>query len=360
MHQNRGHREQARYALIDTASGHSWGVCLGVEGLFGEPARETYELLGWQPEEIEPEGWIGDRVWLVPRDETLGPWLLEDVNSLEPPAGSGRLVLTGLDDYEGPPEGYREAVRVHNEHRPLGVCREFARVLPAERTAAPLVLRGLAPSDRLRRALAQGTRRAPALEEAALEIHDDSGEPFATRLLWTSVSAWRSSSHGTDLIDLELDGQHFTPVPEHARPLWQRWMNGPPRTPGAWAELGTRQRLAWFDLVRERPPRAHPDRPAGHSYELDGRHVTDAPGLYLALGEAINGPGGYFGTCLAAIDDCLRGAFSHTSPATLLWHNSTTAREHLSRMLTPGGQSYDLFAEALSTLAEGGMHVTSA
>lgn len=29
-------------------------------------------------------------------------------------------------------------------------------------------------------------------------------------------------------------------------------------------------------------------------------------------------------------------------------------------MLTPGGQSYDLFAEALSTLAEGGMHVTLA
>ncbi|MFE5009102.1 hypothetical protein ACFVAQ_43805 [Streptomyces sp. NPDC057651] len=360
MHQDRAPHEPARYALIDTESGHTWGECLSVDGLFAESPRETYELLGWQPTEVEPRGWIGDRVWLVPRDETLGPWLLEDVNGLERPARTGSLVLTGLDDYEGPPEGYREPVRVHNEYRPLGVCREFARILPAQQATAPLVLVGLAPSDRLRRALAKGTRRALDLEETALEVRDNFGAPFATRLLWTRISAWRSSSHGMDLIDLELDGQHVTPVPAHARPLWQQWMYGPPRTPGAWAQLGTRQRLAWFDLVRQRRTRPHPDRPVGHTYELDGRHVTDQPGLYLSLGEAINGPGGYFGTCLAAVDDCLRGGFGYTSPATLLWHNSSAAREHLSRILTPDGQPYDLFAEILSALAEGGMHVTLA
>ncbi|MFF1395886.1 hypothetical protein ACFVZD_18975 [Streptomyces sp. NPDC058287] len=360
MHQDRGPHEPARYALIDTDSGHSWGECLAVDGLNAEPPRETYELLGWQSAGAEPRGWIGERVWLVPRDETLGPWLLEDVNSLERPASTSSLVLMGLDDYEGPPEGYREPVRVHNEYRPLGVCREFTRILPAPQTAAPLVLLGLAPSGRLRQALAKGTRRALDLEETALEVRDNFGELIATLLLWTEVSAWRSSSHGMDLIDLELKGQHVTPVPEHARPLWQQWMNGPPRTPGAWAQLGTRQRLAWFDLVRQRRLRPRPDRPAGHAYELDGRHVTDRPGLYLSLGEAINGPGGYFGTCLAAIDDCLRGGFGYTGPATLLWHNSTTAREHLSRILTPAGEPYDLFAETLSALAEGGMHVTLA
>ncbi|WP_200827781.1 hypothetical protein [Thermomonospora echinospora] len=39
-----------------------------------------YEMVGWLPEEL-PEGvrrWVGDRVWLVPVDEALGPWLLED------------------------------------------------------------------------------------------------------------------------------------------------------------------------------------------------------------------------------------------------------------------------------------------
>ncbi|MDQ0930590.1 hypothetical protein QFZ49_000497 [Streptomyces turgidiscabies] len=30
--------------------------------------------------------------------------------------------------------------------------------------------------------------------------------------------------------------------------------------------------------------------------------ITDVPSLYLALGEAINGPGGYFGGCLDALE----------------------------------------------------------
>ncbi|GGV56510.1 hypothetical protein GCM10010245_89460 [Streptomyces spectabilis] len=74
--------------------------------------------------------------------------------------------------------------------------------------------------------------------------------------------------------------------------------------------LNTRRRQAWHDLVRERAcRRAHSARPAGHIYGLDGRHVTDESSLYLALGEAVNGPGGYFGGCLAALDDCLRSTF---------------------------------------------------
>ncbi len=136
---------------------------------------------------------------------------------------------------------------------------------------------------------------------------------------------------------------------------------GADSTPGAWADLDSRQRLSWLETVRERAcRREHQDRPANHAYELDGRHITDVPSLYLALGEAVNGPGGYFGGCLDALDDCLRGTFGYTGPATLLWPNVTTAREHLSRALTPDGRPYDLFTEVLNTLAQGGMDVTLA
>ncbi|MFI9235727.1 barstar family protein [Streptomyces sp. NPDC053079] len=354
-------RRRARYALTETEHGHVWGVCAEVEGLFGEARRGTYELFRWDPQGAEVRGWAGRRVWLVPEDEAFGPWLLEDVESLGRHRGADSLVLTGLDDYEGPPEGYRGAVRVHDEQRWLGSCREFTRVLPPDRAASPLVLRGLAPGAELRRALATGTRRALNLEEAALEIRDDRGEPLAERLLWATIHAWRPSTLGADLIDLELDGSLFTPVPEHARPIWDRWLAGSPNTPGAWADLDSRQRLAWLDTVRERAcRREHQDRPANHAYELDGRHITDVPSLYLALGEAVNGPGGYFGGCLDALDDCLRGTFGYTAPATLLWPNVTTAREHLSRALTPDGRPYDLFTEVLNTLARGGMDVTLA
>ncbi|RAJ69469.1 barstar (barnase inhibitor) [Streptomyces sp. PsTaAH-137] len=179
--------------------------------------------------------------------------------------------------------------------------------------------------------------------------------------MWTSISAWRRSSRGADLIDLELNGSHFDLVPEYARPIWERWLAGPPDTVNAWADLDTRHRGAWHDLVRERGSRhSQHDRPGGHAYELDGRYVTDEPALYLALGEAVNGPGGYFGGCLAALDDCLGGTFGYTAPATLVWRDAAIARQHLSRALTSEGQPYDLLTEVLETLAAGGMTVTLA
>jgi RNAse (barnase) inhibitor barstar len=358
VHVDREHRGQGRYTLTDTESGHVWGVCAEVEGLFREPRRGTYELFGWVPDEAEVRGWVGSRVWLVPEDRTLGAWLLEDAESLGQYPGTDGLVLTGVDDYEGPPEGHRAPVRLHDGDRWLGSCREFARVLPTEDASPPLVLRGLAPGDRLRRVLTMGTRRALDLEEAWLEIRDDRGEPFTDRLLRPKVRTWCPSSRGTDLIDLELDAD-LAPVPEYAQPVWERWFAGPPDTSGAWAALDTRQRGAWLDLVRERGCRLkHPDRPAGHAYELCGQHITDEPGLYLALGEAVNGPGGYFGGCLDALVDCLRGNFGYTAPATLLWRDAATAREHLSRLLAPEGEQYDLVALVLEALTKGGMHVT--
>lgn len=352
-------RGPGRYTLTETEHGRVWGVCDAVDGLFGEPRRGTYELFGWIPEAVEAGDWVGSRVWLVPDDESLDPWLLEDVERAGRLRGRDGLVLTGLDDYEGPPEGHRGRVRVHDGHQWLGSCREFARILPAARVAPPLVLRGLVPGDRLRAALSKGTRRSLNLEEAALELRDDLGELLTDRILWATVSAWRPSSYGPDLIDLELDGELFGPVPAYARTIWERWLAGPPNSPGAWAELDTRGREVWLELVRERGcRRTRHDRPAGHVYELDGRHVTDVPGLYLALGEAVNGPGGYFGGCLAALDDCLRGTFGYTAPATLRWYDSGTARGHLSRLLTPDGRPYDLIAETLDVLAAGGMQVT--
>ncbi|MFJ6943262.1 barstar family protein [Streptomyces wuyuanensis] len=361
VHEDEDRRGRASYTLTRTEHGHVWGVCAEAEGLFGEPQRGTYELFGWIPEGAEVRGWAGSRVWLVPEDEALGPWLLEDAEGLGRHPGTDSLVLTGLDDYEGPPEGHRGPVRLHDEHRWLGSCRDFTRVLPPERVARPLVLRGLAPGEKLRRVLVTGTRRALDLEEAALEIRDHRGEPLAERLLWATVSAWRPSALGAELIDLELDGRLLTPIPEYTRPIWERWLTGPPDTPGVWAHLDIRRRRAWLDLVQERAcRRGHQDRPAGHAYELDGRHITDVPGLYLALGEAVNGPGGYFGGCLDALDDCLRGTFGYTAPATMLWRDAATAREHLSRAMTPDGRPYGLFAEVLDVLAGGGMRVTLA
>lgn len=361
MQENETRQGRTRYTLTNTERGHVWGHCAEAEGLFGPGRRETYELLGWVPEGAEVLGWVGREVWLVPGDGTLDPWLLEDVESLGRHPGTDGLVLTGLDGRAAQSDGYRGPVRVHDKRRWLGSCREFARVLPPGRPEPAIVLRGLAPGEELRTALTAGTRRSLDLGEAALEVRDDYGEPFAELLLCITVSAWYPSPLGAGLIDLELEGELSAPVPEQARPLWERWLAGPPRTPGAWAGLGTRARWDWLDHVRGRPrPGTGAGRPWGRAYVLDGRHITDVPGLYLALGEAFNGPGGYFGANVDALADCLGGGFGHTGPTTLLWRDCAVAREHLAQALTSDGRPYDVFNTVLDVLAEHRVRVTPA
>jgi hypothetical protein len=56
------------------------------------------------------------------------------------------------------------------------------------------------------------------------------------------------------------------------------------------------------------PPSSRPAGPAVRTHlRLDGRFVTDIEGFYCALGEAINGPGGYFGWYPRGLYECLCG-----------------------------------------------------
>lgn len=66
-------------------------------------------------------------------------------------------------------------------------------------------------------------------------------------------------------------------------------------------------------------PRRRDDRPAGTTVVVDGRFATDVAGMYLAIGEAVNGPGGYFGASPDALADCLCGGFGATVPFTMKW-----------------------------------------
>jgi RNAse (barnase) inhibitor barstar len=124
----------------------------------------------------------------------------------------------------------------------------------------------------------------------------------------------------------------------------------PDARPGAWPEQDQEGRRAWLTAVQERyfaRQDLPPDAPAGRTYVLDGRHITDRSALFLALGEAVNGPGGYFGANLDALNDCLRGGFGATAPFTLDWQDSGTARSHL--------MAY--FDSTLDVLADHGVEV---
>lgn len=47
------------------------------------------------------------------------------------------------------------------------------------------------------------------------------------------------------------------------------------------------------------------------------------------MGEAFNGPSGYFGANLDALGDCLGGGYGAAPPFTIVWRDSRIARTHL-------------------------------
>ncbi|GAA3886751.1 barstar family protein [Streptomyces sedi] len=126
--------------------------------------------------------------------------------------------------------------------------------------------------------------------------------------------------------------------------VWEEWARAFPSTPGGWAAGGAERRAGWLEAARLHA--VTPGARAGGAYALDGRHLVDRAALYCALGEALNGPGGYYGANLDALHDCLTGGFGPRPPFTLRWRHAAASRARL------GEEYVDAFA---ATLREAGV-----
>jgi hypothetical protein len=100
--------------------------------------------------------------------------------------------------------------------------------------------------------------------------------------------------------------------------IWPRWASGPPLRTGEWLRRPAGHHPAWLHVVR------NSWFATGHSaarygdaevMTLNGASTVTKAGFYCALGEAANGPGGYFGSNLDALADCLRSLPLGTRPA---------------------------------------------
>ena len=129
---------------------------------------------------------------------------------------------------------------------------------------------------------------------------------------------------------MTVDSDPQEPLPTGMLGILEHWLSGRPAQRNLWAAYDRELRHQWAGMaLANRPWPDAPDRPAGRTYDLDGRFVTDIEGFYCAIGEAINGPGGYFGWNLDALHDCLGWGFGARAPFRLVWHHSAVAREHL-------------------------------
>lgn len=162
----------------------------------------------------------------------------------------------------------------------------------------------------------------------------------------------RPSTFGDGRVDLTTTARIPSPLTAADRPIWDMWHTGGPAERNTWAPLDRSGRYRWSQAALVHRTRV-PDRPAGTVYHLDGRHVTDFDAFFCALGEAINGPGGWFGSGLFWLHDSLCGGAGATAGFRLIWHDAQVARTHLlpghDHLADDEAVTFDQLAEALTT-----------
>ncbi|MEU4563890.1 barstar family protein [Actinoplanes sp. NPDC023936] len=330
-------------------------ACADIDGLFAtvtEPAVERYTLLDCTPAgrlraacDGTGPSWVGNIGLGAVEDPSRDQELL-DVTVLDARRSSRHgpldVMLEGRLRHppsRTPPAGGFDLTGIGAEgEEDFGSCGGVGGVYrrqPAPQPR-PATLLGCRPGARLQRAieaLESGTnnRHRRWINASLFTVAHDG---TATRLLDTGigaeVAAVRPSLHGDDLVDVVLEPTYadavIPPRPARAREIWERWRSGRPSETGTWAGYDRDLRQEWAGAALAH----HRHGPAsGSVFHLDGRHVTDEEGFYCAIGEAVNGPGGYFGWNLGALHDCLQGGWGAAPGFRLIWHDAAVARAAL-------------------------------
>ncbi|MBE1441250.1 barstar family protein [Paenibacillus sp. OAS669] len=126
-----------------------------------------------------------------------------------------------------------------------------------------------------------------------------------------------------------LAGTLLYAASREAMVLWDEWRTAQPDQYNMWVNLTSSERLGWLEVIRlfndfcssSNNSNNKQDK-SGEIYHLDGLHIKDRTSFFCALGEAVNGPGGYFGVCLDSLSDCLCGGFGARPPFTIHWNHA--------------------------------------
>ncbi|WP_418960112.1 barstar family protein [Streptomyces tritici] len=240
----------------------------------------------------------------------------------------------------------------------------FFTPLPDEEGARRVRLTGCLPQGGLLRSVDRvGSRRAVA-GNAWFALLDNGGTTMGSYFVndVTVIDVGPSAPGlglGLGLVDLTVS-LWCEDALAGSEKVWDLIRTGRLDRTGMWHELTPEDRRAWLSVAlwsRQYQRRGRPDEPAGQVFVLDGRHIVDRDTFYCAIGEAVNGPCGYFGWNLDALDDCLRGGWGATPPFTLHWDFSTEARAQLAGSVSTGDGDASLFDVLLEIFEERGVDV---
>ncbi|WP_194910096.1 barstar family protein [Catenulispora rubra] len=340
-----------RYALMrEDASGQErlLGHCVDVAGLFADPPVLPLEALtlggcklteafhasvGRAMADGTSLGELLIAVWDAGRP--LDWWTLSDVTvtaRVVDPADRELPQLRARARVGEPTRGRAEpfeATRfvVHHDGETVGTCQSVAGLYDGrlEPSPRPLDLLGCTMTEELAAVLADPDED----EWFALVALDRTGRPMARRSLLLRVADVQPSELGAGLVDIALFDGVYDPPPLAAGQVWDDWYEGVPDVLGTWARYGPAGRLEWLMLALGNHVGREPDV-SGRTYHVGHEAVTDVRALHCALGEALRGPGRYYGWGLDALDDCLGAGFGVHPPFTVVWQDSAKIRQALA------------------------------
>ncbi|MFD0590073.1 barnase inhibitor [Paenibacillus sp. GCM10027627] len=142
---------------------------------------------------------------------------------------------------------------------------------------------------------------------------------------------------------VELIGTLLSKASKEALEIWEMWRQSPPESTNLWSSLTEQQREGWLEVARLYFKRSSNQQDEKHGvYSFDATYVKDSTSFFCALGEAINGSGGYFGFDLMSLEDCFCGGFGVVPPFTLNVQNDCDFFETDNVFLT---QLNEIFAD---------------
>ncbi|MET8759753.1 GNAT family N-acetyltransferase [Lentzea sp. NPDC004782] len=304
-----------------------------VDGLFSDPVpveRERLVLRGCPPEFAALSG---DYQLEVAEGDESQWWDLTGlvVHGTLPDGDLVDVVASAAARLceDGPACGPVPRHILSQNHVRVGDCRAvdgFPRPWPGHEWP-PVTLIGVDDPEGIREQ-SKWHKRGWACGEG-LHALDRHGRIMAVVPITLDVASVTPSTLGDGLFDVVLDQRPTTTPPDwrerpapSARAVWDLWREGVPSERNLWGRFDTDGRRAWADLTYR--ARKHTGGRAA-VYELDGRYVTDEPGLHLAMSEALVGPGGYFGREYMAFKDCLGGGWGVEPGFTLVWNDAQVA-----------------------------------
>jgi RNAse (barnase) inhibitor barstar/predicted RNase H-related nuclease YkuK (DUF458 family) len=115
-------------------------------------------------------------------------------------------------------------------------------------------------------------------------------------------------------------------APKGTKKIWNIRLNDKILQYNVWTKLKKNERQAWLEIALNFQKNIDKK---DLNILLYGELIVDEDSFFCCLGEAINGPGGYFGRSLMSLDDCFNGGFGVEQPLTIIWVNHEFSRKKL-------------------------------